>query len=510
MCGIGSAVAFKGNTLNQLRLKFLLLHNENRGQDAMGFYTEETDVVKKSGKPRDLLNSKEFIIPKTNMFLGHVRQMSSGGNTDENAHPFKFGNIVLVMNGTLNYIWGLCTKHGVIHTDIHVDSAGLCAILNKEKSKDVLSEIDGSCACVFTNTETKKLYVYRNSDRPLFRGIIEGEGMYISSTKESLELIDCIKINEFKQDSLYEIFEGVVIKNYPVKRYVKPPIVNNYFGTNNVNTQLTLAYKLPALTSSTRDNFIGRYVKCDRKSLEFYSSSINGYVTFNNIDRYLICVRNNDAKINEITVFHTALNKKVNISLYLCTLIESPYKTDDYVFSTRPIRLKENNKLFCIEGELLQVTKVYANGNLEVMPYFKTETCLITPKYYSYVKFATADETKAYWMNYDEEDSTKMYDTYANDNKEEDDDEPPVDSLEEFMTVDRDFKKKIEGVLYDKYEQLAHNTITQLLDLFDVVDMNNVSSTYETRRVIYSKMRVLFQNYEEQNKKLLKEANKNV
>ncbi len=224
MCGIVGFLGTSGAKCNPDKLTSLFLLNEERGRETLGYFTPETGVVKEAGKASEILAKKDYILPSSEVFIGHVRQGTSGGKSASNAHPFHRGDIVLVMNGTICNHWELGRKYGMSTQDYFVDSDVICGLLNLTKSKQVLTEIDGGCAILYSDLSNNKQYVYRNADRPLYRGMNDG-GMYISSTQESLNIIKCNDVKEFKQDYLYEIVEGKIVNTIPVKRYEKPTTV---------------------------------------------------------------------------------------------------------------------------------------------------------------------------------------------------------------------------------------------------------------------------------------------
>jgi hypothetical protein len=139
--------------------------------------------------------------------------------------------------------------------------------LNASQTKKPLTEIIGGCAVIYTDTNTNKLYVYRNADRPLYRGMIENS-MYMSSIEASLKTIGCDKITEFKQDTLYEIVEGKIVKTYGVQRAieVKKETKNTVVSINRNSSNLildedgNLIYELTSFIHTNVETMVGNYV----------------------------------------------------------------------------------------------------------------------------------------------------------------------------------------------------------------------------------------------------------
>jgi len=212
----------------------LLYWNQERGKDATGIYSPDTGLKKSLKKAEDYLAEDFWADIKEDItFIGHVRQATYGANNINNCHPFQYGNIVLAHNGTLDLPWVLCNNLGLNSMDYQVDSQVLAASLNKEQNIRCLSKFEGAAAIIFTDTNTPDiLYVYRNKERPLFRGIGE-EGMYISSIEKSLKAIGCRDIKEFKEDYFYTIKEGKVKSH---QKIVKSPFPSTIIKSNASNT----------------------------------------------------------------------------------------------------------------------------------------------------------------------------------------------------------------------------------------------------------------------------------
>ena len=216
------------------KIKLLTLWNSlERGEDATGFYSPLNGHNRTLHKGSDVVIHDNFkLIPDT-ILMAHVRAKTIGLNTIENTHPFKRGDWYLQHNGTLRNHLDLAHKYELSTIEYSVDSDIICGAISKQDNTSVLKEIDGPAAIIMHKTTMpNKLFVFRNTERPLFRGMIDG-CMYISSIKESLVYIGCNSIKEFKVDTLYTICDGVIeksikITNTPYNR----PFVNTY---NNYN-----------------------------------------------------------------------------------------------------------------------------------------------------------------------------------------------------------------------------------------------------------------------------------
>lgn len=210
MCGI---TGFIGKSkANPDLLKILMLYNQERGEDSAGMFQNEL-LSRMMGKASDNL-LLQYNVEPSEYFIGHTRKASFGSSKNiDNAHPFQFGRIVGAHNGTLTNTYALEKKYD-INEDI--DSKVIFKRLSTG-NLDVLSDFNGAAAIIYYNIDEKCMYVFRNSERPLFRGKRD-EGMYISSIESSLKCIGCTNIKEFQEDYLYKIEKGEIKETKKIKR----------------------------------------------------------------------------------------------------------------------------------------------------------------------------------------------------------------------------------------------------------------------------------------------------
>lgn len=253
MCGI---VGFSGkNNFNKDKIiQLLLINSFVRGMDSTGIYSPKNKLVKLCNSADDFLNKVN--IKEDTMLMAHARAATVGNKHFQiNAHPFQIGNITLLHNGTLINHWALLRKYGLDIKDYDVDSQVLCGIINKTQNFNVLSEYNGAAALLINNSEQPNiLYAYRNNDRPLFKGFINGD-MYISSIESSLKLIGCVHIKSFKKDIMYAIKDGLIleqttIKSTPYLEQANNIITDTYAFVKYENTYLPMRfnYSIDGLT----------------------------------------------------------------------------------------------------------------------------------------------------------------------------------------------------------------------------------------------------------------------
>lgn len=175
MCGIVGLINHKPNGLSkddENIFKRLLYIGVERGPDSTGVFSVAndgtTDILKEAvpsfsfmeREPVKDLLKKAYTC--STFLVGHNRRATQGKVTDENAHPFVDGNIVLVHNGSL---W----NHRSVE-QVDVDSHAIAISLNKSENdvEQVFNKLKGPAACVWYNNTNKSLNFFRNKERPLF------------------------------------------------------------------------------------------------------------------------------------------------------------------------------------------------------------------------------------------------------------------------------------------------------------------------------------------------------
>lgn len=184
MCGIVGYINVD-NTYSQPRRNWIehaLFVDQLRGKDSTGLYVRpKKKFVTDDNYPtatyyKRALPASDFLrmAPVTAMLakaddarvvIGHNRKATQGAKDDDNnAHPFDYPGITMVHNGTL------ITRRGLkeFHT---VDSQSIAchiASIEPDEYTKMLSELDGAFALVWDNRDEEKVYISRNSERPLW------------------------------------------------------------------------------------------------------------------------------------------------------------------------------------------------------------------------------------------------------------------------------------------------------------------------------------------------------
>ena len=143
---------------------------------------EEGHIFKRALAGADFVNTHQFDAYKNlakdfDLVIGHNRASTIGSAKDSNCHPFQFGDITLVHNGTLNYYSELDRSFN--HS---VDSAHAANAINKLGAIPALERIRGAFVFVWHNSKTKTFHMARNSMRDIWYIVDkEGETLYYAS-----------------------------------------------------------------------------------------------------------------------------------------------------------------------------------------------------------------------------------------------------------------------------------------------------------------------------------------
>jgi len=165
----------------------MLVCDSLRGEDSTGVFgiykNRQARLFKVAAEPHMMFRCDEWAdfrtkaISSMNIIVGHNRSATRGAVNSENAHPFNEGKILLVHNGTLH-------NQKDFNKEVEVDSHAITHALNERPAKEVLSEIDGAFAFVWYDREQGKLFIARNSERPL--SFIETTGNIIFGSEGSM------------------------------------------------------------------------------------------------------------------------------------------------------------------------------------------------------------------------------------------------------------------------------------------------------------------------------------
>lgn len=211
MCGLISVLTKNQNGFSVKDMKIfqqMLFVDTLRGEDSTGVFGVNRhgsiSVVKSAMAAPDFIRTKSYDDWDTDMFregsilVGHNRSATKGAIDDSNAHPFSEGNITLVHNGTLNWHKSFSDKE--------VDSHAICEFIAEKGYKEALKTIEGAFALIWFDQEQNKLFISRNSKRPL--GMIyskDRSSLYIASELAMIPWI--LSRNGVEHEGKYNVFE---------------------------------------------------------------------------------------------------------------------------------------------------------------------------------------------------------------------------------------------------------------------------------------------------------------
>lgn len=189
MCGIFGWIKPLATIETKLNLAEIfrrgLVESQERGEDASGYYTPGTGIVKDSICADEFVELIPDSIAEERFVLGHVRMASKKYGIDnitnpKNAQPFESDNWVLIHNGSID-----TPKLKNYPYTSDVDSEVILSYAEKTSLKNALASIDGAATVVLYNKCEKKIYFWTNGERPLviayYKGII-----FFASTKKIL------------------------------------------------------------------------------------------------------------------------------------------------------------------------------------------------------------------------------------------------------------------------------------------------------------------------------------
>jgi predicted glutamine amidotransferase len=223
MCGIVGYISKdekQYQTAKEHFMRFAVALDTLRGPDSTGLIHVRRDFevsVNHSILPGDeFVHTQAFINNVGNAWaqVGHNRAATKGSVKLCNAHPFTFGDVTMVHNGTLS---NMGANMPTFRKDFDVDSMQISYALSQASPEDaakVLATIAGSFALVWTDKRDNSVNMCRNSARPLHFGFnsrkdhmwFMSDGHHLHSINKSLTGHDAHAV------SLYELDRMKILK----------------------------------------------------------------------------------------------------------------------------------------------------------------------------------------------------------------------------------------------------------------------------------------------------------
>lgn len=146
---------------------------------------------------------------ESKVFFGHNRHATVGKIEYSTAHPFTHGHITLVHNGSVHGYLSDLRKYLEGYNPVN-DSDAIAYALSVGDRVEVLESITGAYALVWWDAKEKRLYIARNSQRPLHVAFTTTHRMYWASEAEMLHWLlfrekelNGAEINFFEPGYLY-------------------------------------------------------------------------------------------------------------------------------------------------------------------------------------------------------------------------------------------------------------------------------------------------------------------
>lgn len=151
------------------------------------------------------------------LFLGHNRAATLGTVTDEAAHPFQHGNVVLAHNGTVNsFEYDLADL--LVNYDAVNDSDAIAYCMDIAGWEEVLPRLTGAYALTWWDKDANRFFMARNSQRPLHVVFAPGQEMYYASEANMLRwLCERSPINVIGNNTPIHSLRPGVVYSFPLE-----------------------------------------------------------------------------------------------------------------------------------------------------------------------------------------------------------------------------------------------------------------------------------------------------
>lgn len=172
MCGLVGYVDPNNALTTKQKEKFVtssLFVDSLRGRDSTGMLLGNIDKYNtyktlEEGTSKEVQGWSRHVFAKnSDLFIGHNRHGTVGGNSKSTIHPFDTEKLVGAHNGTLSYGW-----RDLVDKTYPTDSESLYEHMTTNGFKKTIEKIPGAMALTWFNKYTRTLNFYRNDDRPLW------------------------------------------------------------------------------------------------------------------------------------------------------------------------------------------------------------------------------------------------------------------------------------------------------------------------------------------------------
>ena len=202
MCGLVGVASYALSNKECKAFEQLLFIDTLRGDHSTGLVGLKSNVAtyfKRALSAPDFLQlkqTKKLINDSNQMLMGHNRYATKGSIQDDTAHPFTYGNVIGMHNGTMR------TTHQLLdHSKFTVDSENIVYNLSKEGIAETYKKMNGSAALVWWDMGEKTINFLRNDERPLFYAITEDGGTLLWASEAYMIRVVAAR-NDLKVDKI--------------------------------------------------------------------------------------------------------------------------------------------------------------------------------------------------------------------------------------------------------------------------------------------------------------------
>ena len=190
-----------------------------RGHDSTGVFSvnqngKDVDIYKRAVSAYDYMGMRRYDsfsnkFSNAPFVVGHNRKATRGGITNESAHPFSDKNIVMVHNGTLRNHRSFPQGNSY-----DVDSEALCHAMAELGAKEAFEKAEGAFAVVWYDTETERLRMVRNKERPLHYAYCANHDSVLLASEPAMIMWIAFR-NKIQIDKIIPLKEGIILSFNP-------------------------------------------------------------------------------------------------------------------------------------------------------------------------------------------------------------------------------------------------------------------------------------------------------